>query len=205
MRRLLSRLYAIDLSGSSDAVLWKRAAELVQGESPGDLNQALMEMGALVCTPRGPDCVDCPVRGWCNALATGTPERFPVRKEPAPSKRLLVSFAWIASPRGVWLAQRSLEGLWAGLWELPSASGPNARQLLETRLGMRLVGPKARFRHQLTHRDVRVSVWVPATSKRAARLRLKRTATCKPVIHPLEAPLSAVARKAIVAMLRDDG
>jgi A/G-specific adenine glycosylase len=194
--RLLSRLDAIDPQQQSDAALWSRAAELVRGEVPGDLNQALMEVGALVCTSRDPACRECPVERFCRARAEGAPERFPARRAPAPTRELQIAFAWIATPKGVWLERRSLEGLWAGLWELPSAVGPKAREELAMRLGVTLEGPERTLRHRLTHRDIRAAIYLPLTPP-----RLSRSRQLKPLRRPLAAPLSALARKAIVAML----
>jgi len=194
--RVLCRLDAVDLTVLGVEAIWTRAAALVRGETPGDLNQALMELGAMVCTPTQPSCERCPLRVWCKALAQGDPEKYPPPKKRAAIKKLSVAFAWIESAAGVWLTQRPLDGLWAGLWEPPSAIGNRARELLADTLGVELEGPHARVRHQLTHREVRADVFLPVTKP-----RLRRTSGLEPVKEPLSAPVSALARKAIVAML----
>src|SRR5439155_3428552 len=83
--RVLSRLWAVphsarDRRGSK--ALWELATALVPMRSPGDWNQALMELGATVCTPRSPRCAVCPVRGACLAFARDAVGRFP----PAPKR-----------------------------------------------------------------------------------------------------------------------
>ncbi|MBZ0116093.1 MAG: A/G-specific adenine glycosylase, partial [Sandaracinaceae bacterium] len=79
--RVLARLHGIeDAIGSknADKQFWLRAEELVRGERPGDLNQALMELGATVCTPRNPDCARCPIREGCAARETDRQHSLPV-------------------------------------------------------------------------------------------------------------------------------
>ncbi len=201
--RVLSRLYAfeevISHSGAQKK-LWAWASELVRGEDPGDLNQALMELGALICTPRAPRCADCPVRAACVARRRGRPESFPWRAAPAARSRLDVAFAWLRGRAGVWLERRDVGGLWAGLWEPPSASGRRAKHALGARLGLELGRPVVTVEHQLSHRDVVARVYVPAKAP-----RLRTAAGRRRHRDPLEAPLSALARKAIRAMLRWEG
>jgi A/G-specific adenine glycosylase len=198
--RVLARLHALTASPKSAAGsrrLWTWAAELVRGPQPGELNQALMELGALVCTPRSPQCPTCPVRRHCRAGRSGRAERFPPAAKRPRRALLAVAFLWHRSAAGVWLVRRPPTGLWAGLWELPSAHGPRARRELEERLGVPLAGPVARITHELTHRVVRARVFVP---ERAPRLR--RSPTVRPRLRPLEAPLSALARRAIEEVSR---
>ncbi|MBI5511024.1 MAG: A/G-specific adenine glycosylase [Deltaproteobacteria bacterium] len=212
--RLFSRLWMIDAAQDGDAGIWRLAEALAQGEAPGDLNQALMEMGAIVCTAALPACPRCPVRRHCRAYAASAVERFPTAKKARVASRLKVAFAWLSCRRGVWLEQRPLGGLWAGLWELPSASGPGAKTRLEGQLRVVLGRPIAKVEHQLTHRDVTAVVYVPARAPAAlltpppvpvpgpgragAKIAAPRSRS-RLWPDPLAAPLSALARKAIVA------
>ncbi|MEO1171847.1 MAG: A/G-specific adenine glycosylase [Myxococcota bacterium] len=192
--RVLSRVYRLDdvpTSPKGQRVLWERAAGLVPADGPGDFNQALMELGALVCTPKSPKCLLCPVRGDCAAYAEGDVDRFPTPKPRAKRKRLDVAFAWIESEAGVWLEQRGLDGLWAGLWELPSADGSSA---LAKRVGRkRLPKPLTVIEHTLSHRDVVASVYAVAAPDPVPE-HWRQSA------QPLGEPLSALARKAIQAV-----
>lgn len=101
IRRVLSRLF---LLGGADGSLERRlvqerADSFLLAEHPGDHNQALMELGATICTPRAPRCPLCPLKGSCAALAAGDPEKYPVRKPTIPSKQIRIA-AGVALRRG---------------------------------------------------------------------------------------------------------
>jgi A/G-specific adenine glycosylase len=195
--RILSRIFLLGTppqTPAGQATLWALAEALVQGEAPGDLNQALMELGATVCTPAAPRCDGCPVRADCAAHAAGTPTLYPAPAVKAPVKPLAVAFAYVADPGGLWLARRPLDGLWAGLWELPSSSGPGAKKALAAAWELSVGRKLAQVSHTLTHRQVTASIY-------AARPRApwQPGPGLKAVAAPLSAPLSALARKAIQA------
>lgn len=96
------------------------AQEALDPLQPGDFNQAMMELGATVCTPRNPRCVVCPVAPWCRGRAAGDAERFPVLRPKAPSQ---VSIWWGVVARAedgrVLMGRRVEGGLLGGLWEPP--------------------------------------------------------------------------------------
>jgi A/G-specific adenine glycosylase len=119
VRRVLARWQ--NLPEPSDAALWAAAAELVCGERPGDLNQALMELGATVCTPRSPRCGSCPVSHECAAFAAGTQEQVPSPRtaRPLPHEQVASAVVWRGSE--VLLARRPPTGRLGGLWEFPGA------------------------------------------------------------------------------------
>ncbi len=193
--RVLSRLHA--LPGTVAEPRLRRAVEaharrLVDCDRPGEINQALMDLGATVCRPVGPACPRCPLAGCCRARRSGDPAGYPGKRTRAERRVLRVAFAWCERDGSLLLEQRPLDGLWAGLWELPSASGPTARRALAARLGQPLGRPLVRLSHALTHREVEASVY-RATARRRPGQRWWA--------DPLVAPLSALARKAIVATL----
>lgn len=101
--------------------LWTLAGELVPADVPGEFNQALMELGALVCTPRSPTCLTCPWRKQCAAHAEGNPERYPEKLEKERSTEVTV-LVLVLEHR----AKLAFEALpasarwWAGLSALPS-------------------------------------------------------------------------------------
>lgn len=122
VRRVLSRV--MDLPDPTPGELRKVAAALVDPDRPGDFNQALMELGATVCTPRSPDCADCPLRQPCRARARGVQEERPAPRQrgPVPERRYGVAVA-VHENGGAWwcvLAQRPPEGLLGGMWQFPS-------------------------------------------------------------------------------------
>jgi A/G-specific adenine glycosylase len=137
--RVLSRLFAIrGLSGTRvhGGAVRRHAEALLPRERPGDLTAALMDLGQLICTPRRPDCVVCPVSRFCAARAAGTPERFPQRRaKPAP-RRVFVAAACAVSGQRALLVQRP-GALLAGLWRFPFAEGRSAPGALR-RLGREL-------------------------------------------------------------------
>ena len=97
--------------------LWEAAQLLVPKRHPGDFNQALMELGALICTPRNPDCLRCPLRNLCQAHQRGLQDTIPhppSRKAP----RSIAEAAIVLSRRGrLLLTQRHGSGRWANMWE----------------------------------------------------------------------------------------
>jgi len=118
-RRVLCRLF--DLPDPTAGELGELASALVDPDRPGAFNQALMELGARVCTPRGPACHECPVEGLCRARARGT-----VGERPAPKRRAPVREAEVAVAIPVDGAERTVvrrrpeDGLLGGMWEFPS-------------------------------------------------------------------------------------
>jgi A/G-specific adenine glycosylase len=177
--RVLSRVFAIDHplgSSAADRALWARAGELVRGERPGDLNQALMELGARVCTPRSPRCEACPIASECAAEASARQDELPVakkRKEPLRVETVAV----VATRRdgGVALV-RSERALFGGLHAPPMMEGrgrDRARAALRS-AGVRARlegGPAGRVEHVLSHRVLDVEVWrADRASSRTSRI-----------------------------------
>lgn len=100
------------------------ASRLVVEEAPGDWNQAVMELGALVCKPRQPDCYTCPVAEWCIAHQNGNAEALPLKGESAPIQEIDRAVAVLYSQGRIWLQKRPAEGLLAGLWDFPAVESP---------------------------------------------------------------------------------
>jgi len=122
VRRVLCRVFHITEDPGQPAVerrLWDLAASLVPPGRAGDYNQALMDLGATVCTPRAPRCPVCPVMMLCEAQKRGDPERLPVKAPRRELPRYDVTAGVIWRDGRVLLAQRRPEGLLGGLWEFP--------------------------------------------------------------------------------------
>lgn len=151
VERVLERMFGPD-SGREAAWLW--AETLLNHNRPGDFNQAMMELGATLCTPRSPQCLVCPLLDWC-----GTRGATAVRPQP-PRKRKQLGYGLARRGGEVLLVQRPANAsLMAGMWELPmlSTSGMN---------GLR---PLASFRHSITDTDYQISI-VPLTGKQLQRM-----------------------------------
>ncbi|RMG48695.1 MAG: A/G-specific adenine glycosylase [Acidobacteria bacterium] len=133
VRRVLARLLALEgdpARGSGARRIEDAASRLVAGARPGDVNEALMDLGATTCRPRRPDCARCPWRRWCRALADGSPERFPPPRT-RPDEIRVARAAALLRGRGCVLLRRGPRGsLNEGMWDLPGAelwrSGPGA-------------------------------------------------------------------------------
>lgn len=126
VRRVLSRVSGFRPSGAADVErLWCAAAALARGASPGDVNQAMMELGARVCTPRSPDCPACPWRRPCRARASGEPESYqPPRRPATPPERVVVAVAVVRRGRSVLLERRDGRTPLRGRWDLPARTVP---------------------------------------------------------------------------------
>jgi A/G-specific adenine glycosylase len=126
--RVLCRLLAIDGDPTAPAVqkrLWAHASALVDPARPGDLNQALMELGATLCTKAKPRCADCPWLSACEAARLGLQSSLPSPKKKPKRQRVAALSLWLQAVGDdgeplVLLAQRPAKGLWSGLWELPT-------------------------------------------------------------------------------------
>ena len=120
--RVLARIFGLEGSSGDPArekQLWALAEALVRGERPGDLNQALMELGATVCRPEQPTCLLCPVRDRCTALAAGRVGQIPAPRVRAVRRALHLVVAAVRKGEAVLLVRREGTGLFGGLWELP--------------------------------------------------------------------------------------
>src|SRR5215469_6941034 len=122
--RVLARLYAVtDPVPAAKPRLQALAERLVPEQRPGDFAQALMDLGATICTPRRPRCILCPWRSCCAAAASSLAEELPLRGEK-PERRLRHGVAfWLTRADGaVLLRRRPEKGLLGGMTEIPSTS-----------------------------------------------------------------------------------
>ncbi len=181
VERVVARLLALEEDPRRAAGrrrLRERAAELLDPRRPGDSNQALMELGATLCTPRRPRCPDCPLAADCRALAEGRSERYPRRRPQRPSRRQRRRVAVARQEQRVLLVRRPPGARrLAGLWELPwvdgaadgavDSAGPGADGELravaaafERRYGgrWRLAPSELRVRHAITTRRFEIEV-----------------------------------------------
>jgi len=171
VRRVLSRLFAVG-GVRGRATFERRIRELADrlmeaddAREPGDWNQALMELGATVCTATGPRCHGCPVREFCWARLGGKPEEFPERPPPRSTDSVRLAMAVVRDPEGRILVFRRRESPMRGLYELPCGecrSGESAEAALvrETaaNYGIRLRPAREfpGFRHTVMQRRIAV-------------------------------------------------
>jgi len=118
VRRVLARLCLAETTSAS--AFQDAADKLLDRVRPGDYNQAIMDLGAQVCTPRKPDCARCPVQPYCLAFASGTPEAWPIRIQKPAVPHFDVAVGILRDERGrVFIQRRPAKAMLGGLWELP--------------------------------------------------------------------------------------
>ena len=157
---------------------WREAGRFVQAATnPGPANEALMELGATVCTPMAPRCESCPLAARCAARREGLVASIPAPKPRATRKQLVIVTACVWRADGaVLLEQRPRGGLWGGLWQPPSVEDPDGEALAEVaaarRLGLDLaLEARGTVPFETTHRAVRFVVF--AASVRGSRANLE--------------------------------
>jgi len=106
-------------------------APYVPHDRPGDFNQAVMELGALVCRPRNPDCGNCPLRRNCVARRTGTTDRLPVKRASRSLPRREAVAGLIMRRGRLLLSQRTGDRLLGGLWEFPGGWREGRERLVD--------------------------------------------------------------------------
>ncbi|MFZ0956976.1 MAG: A/G-specific adenine glycosylase [Candidatus Sulfotelmatobacter sp.] len=156
--RVLQRIFGRRLAGEE---LWQAAEDLLDRKRPGDFNQAMMELGATVCTPRTPACLMCPVVELC-----ATRGELPAGAKLARRKKREIHYALDFRDRAedghssgteVFLVQRAPDAsLMAGMWELPELAGGEGKST-----------PLFKLRHSITVTDYTVQVWRAAAPERA--------------------------------------
>jgi A/G-specific adenine glycosylase len=161
IRRVYARLFDIDEPlGTThiEHLFWEIAEELLPPDHAGDYNQALMDLGASICTPRSPACERCPVNAGCAAYKHGTQNERPVPKAKKAVPHYVHAAAVIIDAERVLLAQRPRAGLLGGMWEFPNgrvdgdpAEGLAAAIASGYRLHVRAGDALCEVRHAYTH------------------------------------------------------
>jgi len=181
--RVLARLFRISGDPKSSAVqsrLWEAAQQFLPATRPGDFNQAVMELGATVCSPRQPRCLLCPWTQQCLARRQGLQELLPEKARRAKSRRSLQAAVVIRHRGRFLIVRRSGQRLLKGFWEFPSTElrqkGSAAKMLARLAgetygLNVESVEPLITVKHSITTRRIELQVFqtklaVGASSKR---------------------------------------
>lgn len=206
VRRVLARF--LGLRGArwrTDGPYYEKADELLDREAPGEWNQALMELGATVCTPRDAACPACPLRRDCQALDEGIVDQLPEGRRRRAPVDVTVAAAIVESAGKVLLVRRAEGRLLGRMWEIPQTSLESrgyadlVGELKEKNaLEIEAEGLVARARHAITFRRIRVEAY---------RARLRRRPPADPDRYawvPLEGaaalPMSSLTRKVLRAL-----
>jgi A/G-specific adenine glycosylase len=179
------------------ARIWDTVRGLLPPGEAGDFNQAVMELGATVCTPVRPACLTCPVRGSC--LGVGSPDRYPAKPARPVSPEARAVAALVREEGRLLLARRPSRGLLADLWEPPGGPGDDLSSALSSRLGLDLLEatPVGTVTHVFTHLKLHTAVY---EARVAGELRVGsdyQDARWVPVGAIPDMALSTLARKLI--------
>jgi len=163
-RRVLSRLVRIE----SERELRALAAALVPRSKPGVFNQALMELGATVCTPRNQRCADCPLDALCASASRAVAERTRASKKPGTLKDMVWPLALVRRRGKILLHRRAAQGLLSRLWDLPGgqlAGNGTIATFLKTHLAdLKAASARPRkigeIRHAITRWRIRAPVYL---------------------------------------------
>ena len=165
VKRVLTRFHAITGYPGATQVnrqLWALAEGHTPAQRTGNYTQAIMDLGATVCTRPSPRCEKCPVSSRCQALADDQVNRYPERKPKKAKPQRNARFFVTSLPNGATLLeQRPLQGLWGGLWTPPERSADTATDTFLTEIGcareqLSSEVVAAPFRHTFTHFHLQV-------------------------------------------------
>lgn len=112
-------------------LVFESLKEIIPTGNPGDFNQAVMELGALVCRPKQPDCLNCPVSEFCSGFRHGTFSRFPVKKKQLERPHKEIAVGLCIHDGKVLIARRHENQMLAGLWEFPGGKVESGETFIE--------------------------------------------------------------------------
>jgi A/G-specific adenine glycosylase len=171
VKRVLARLLTMAAptnQAASHTVFQAEADRLLARRRPADFNQAMMELGALVCTPTSPNCLVCPLTRFCAAHRGGTVARYPHRVASRPVPEVQIAVGVVFKNDRVLITRRPEQGLLGGLWEFPggklredeSPAEACVREIKEeVNLDVAIEGPLAQVRHAYSHFRIHMHVF----------------------------------------------
>lgn len=164
IERVVSRLFAISTPlPAAKAEIRAAMDDITPDQNVGDFAQAMMDLGATICTPKAPLCTSCPISGWCAAFKAGNQEAYPVKAAKKAKRQRTGTAYWIERNGHIWLVRRAGSGMLAGMRALPddgwnarasgdgTVPGPGQWQILSTKVS-----------HVFTHFSLALSIAVTA-------------------------------------------
>ena len=201
IHRVFARAFYVKAAVKSRAAekrLWSLATEHLPQGRAGEFNQALMDLGSMVCLPRHPRCDACPVDAVCEARKRGMQARLPVRERRRPLPHLVVGAAVITRRDHVLIVRRASKGLLGGLWEFPKATlsttPRNVRELesrlpaaLEEAYALKVRNPRPLgvIQHAYSHFRVTVHAFRCGTGSAASRVGFRWVTTNRLSQYPM--------------------
>jgi len=194
VERVIARLHAEAAPlPKSKPLLKKLAAPIADPDRPGDYGQALMDLGATICTPRSPDCENCPWSFACRARKNGNPERYPVKIKKVRPVKYGASFA-LMSHGHILLRKRPEKGLLGGMLELPGTPWDvtmNKNVMVHAPARRNWEKQDGQVKHVFTHFELRLDIYVTEVSTRKAK------GVWAPLDNLDDYPVPTLTRKAI--------
>jgi A/G-specific adenine glycosylase len=193
-------------SAAGQQRLWAAAEQLLPRRGCGDFNQAAMELGSRVCTPREPRCDVCPVGDLCAARAGGLQGQIPALRAKPAAVAVHEAAVVVRRRDAVLLVQRAEGERWAGLWEFPRFAHEGRdgggqqevlRRLVLSATGVRIgqAQPLATIRHAVTRFRVTLACYLAAYAGRDPRQRPERPTAWLPLEQLGDYPLNTPARR----------
>ena len=162
--RVLSRLFAISTPINSTKgikAFSKLAESILDQNNPAEHNQAMMELGALVCKPKNPICISCPINLYCEAFKSNTMTDFPVKEKKVKVKKRFLNYLLINDGKNMLIKKREGRGIWQGLYDFPMIETNETIGSISELDGYDI--PDAKFdiemKHILTHQHLYVKFW----------------------------------------------
>jgi A/G-specific adenine glycosylase len=203
-RRVLARYFAVrEAPQQATGRLWDLAEACTPTSRVAEYTQAIMDLGATVCTRAQPECARCPLRGDCAALAAGLVEELPARSARKPRPRRSTHMLFVVQGQRILLRCRPPQGIWGGLWAPPefAVAGAAARWAAST------IGSKSAPRrlqavtHSFTHFELEIAPWllVLPDARRRAAIPGMRWQEMAPVSVGLPVPVARLIRGLLAA------
>ena len=182
VKRVLSRLFQMDSpvnTSSSVGVFRVAAQQMLDTSDPGTFNQAVMELGALVCKPRQPLCGKCPLETCCSAFGNGSVADFPKKKKKKPVPEKLLVTGIVEKKGKVLIVQRNPDHMLGGLWEFPGGEVKKGedeslacKNRIQEQTGIQVSEPTylTRVRHAYSHFKIQMDVFCCKLQKGPVRL-----------------------------------
>jgi A/G-specific adenine glycosylase len=183
VKRVLTRLHAIHGWPNKPDInkqLWKIAEEHTPTKNTAAYTQAIMDLGATICTPKKPQCLQCPVKTLCKAYFANNPEQYPT---PKKAKTLPIRQTYLLilhnNKDEILLEKRPPTGIWGGLWSLPESRSISVKKMVKQQFHCTIgkVAPLPSFRHTFSHfhldiqpLQIQVKDWQPPMMETPAQV-----------------------------------
>lgn len=179
VKRVLARIFAIDApinEKKTEEKLWEIARELTPDERVADYTQAMMDLGATLCTRAKPGCSHCPFQSHCGAFAEALTHVLPLKKATKKIPTRSATFIILQHNNHILLQKRPANGIWGGLWSLPEISGEPSKKIIKeycyTQFKLADIEYKKResFRHTFSHYHLAIQPILITIKKRSAKI-----------------------------------